>query len=135
MVIIANVIWYNAAMADIYQIRGIVQEGKKRGKDLGFPTANIALTGDIEEGIYISKTKVGRTWMPSVTFIGSAETFGEHDRKAETYILDIDKNLYGTTIVVTLLEKIRDSKAFSSVDELIRQMHDDVSKTKEYFGI
>ena len=114
-------------------IVGEVMSGKKRGKDLGFPTANIALSEDIEEGIYISRTDAGAGWLPSVTFIGAAETFGEHGKKAETYILNFNENLYGKTLTVELLKKIRGSETFESVEKLIDRMNEDVRKTREYF--
>ena len=114
-------------------VTGIVISGKMRGKDLGFPTANIALSEDIEEGIYISRTDAGSGWLPSVTFIGAAETFGEHDIKSETYVLDFNENLYGKTLAVELLKKIRGSEAFESVEKLIDRMNEDVRKTREYF--
>ena len=114
-------------------IVGEVMSGKKRGKDLGFPTANIALSEDIEEGIYIPRTGAGAGWLPSVTFIGAAETFGEHGKKAETYILNFNENLYGKTLTVELLKRIRGSETFESVEKLIDRMNEDVRKTREYF--
>lgn len=143
----------------LYSISGKVLSGKKRGKDLGFPTANVSLEQEIPEGIYVSEvmfeqdsnldsrsknldsgqarmTKVvgnDRKKYPSVSFIGPAIQFGEDDYKSETYILDFDEDLYGKEISVKLLKKIRDNMKFDSVDELIDQMQKDVEETRKYF--
>ena len=107
---------------------------QKRGKTLGFPTANVNLKKNIPEGIYISRTKLGKSFFNSITFVGSAKTFDEKKFHAETYILDFDKNIYGEWISVKLLKKIRDNKIFSSALELITQMKKDEKETRKYFN-
>ncbi len=114
-------------------IKGKVIDGKRRGKDLGFPTANVSLSGGEEEGIYISYAVVNNKKMPSLTFIGAAVTFGEKEVQAETYILDFDENLYGKEIEIELLKRIRDNKKFDTKEELIRQMEKDKIEAEEYF--
>jgi len=114
-------------------ILGKVIVGKKRGKSLGFPTANVHLEIIIPEGIYISKTMWDNKKYRSVTFIGRAETFGETYYQAETYLLEFDHDLYGKTIKIELLSKIRESHKFDSWETLVSQMKDDVNKTREYF--
>lgn len=115
-------------------IKGIVVKGKQRGKELGFPTANIPLAQSInDEGIYISQTEIDGAHFPSLTFIGSAKTFNETDAKAETYILDFDQDLYGKEITVELLTKIRDNQKFNSVEELQKAMRKDLDATKKHF--
>ena len=93
---------------------GKVKKGSKRGKFLGFPTANFSLHKKINQGIYISQTKFLGKIYQSVTFIGNAKTFGEKDIKAETYILNFNKNLYEKFITVKLLKKLRGNKKFKS---------------------
>ena len=105
---------------------GKIKKGSKRGKLLGFPTANFSLHKKINQGIYISQTKFLGKIYQSVTFIGNAKTFGEKDIKAETYILNFNKNLYGKFITVKLLKKLRGNKKFKSEKELIKQMKKDV---------
>lgn len=105
---------------------GKVKKGSKRGKLLGFPTANFSLHKKIQQGIYVSQTKFLGKVFQSVTFIGNAKTFGEKDIKAETYILNFNKNLYGKLITVKLLKKLRGNKKFKSEEELIKQMNKDV---------
>lgn len=113
---------------------GKVKKGKQRGKSLGFPTANIALHKKIPEGIYASKVKINKKVYLSATFIGSAETFGEKDYKAETYILDFSGNIYGKWVSIKLLKKIRGNEKFkfNSEKELIIQMKKDIEEIKKY---
>ena len=117
----------------IAQFRGTVVEGKKRGKKLGFPTANVSIPKGIPEGIYLSLTLIGNKEYASLTFIGSAKTFEETDYQAETYVLNFDKEIYGKSIAVKLLKKIRDNKKFATQEALIKQMRDDTIQAKQFF--
>lgn len=117
----------------LYTVSGIVKEGKKRGKALGFPTANLSAQSDINQGVYVSQTTVGNQVLPSVTFVGKAETFNEDEVLIETHILNFDQNIYNKEIKVELLEFIRGSKKFEVVKDLIVAIKSDINKTKEYF--
>lgn len=117
----------------MYKFWGKVRTHNKRGKKLGFPTANVNLSKNIPEGIYVSKIKVGGRGYPSVTFIGKAKTFNEKKFHAETYVLDFNQNLYGKWIVVKLLKKIRGNKKFNSANELVKQMKKDEKEARKYF--
>lgn len=126
---------FDKTNAYIYVFWGKVKVGKKRGKFLGYPTVNVALTKKIPEGIYISQTKIGNKFYPSTTFIGAAITFSEKNFQAETYIIDFDKSLYNKWISVKLLKKIRNNIKFESSEKLVKQMEKDVAITKNYFKI
>lgn len=119
----------------MHTIWGKVLRGKKRGKKLEFPTANISLHKKIPDGIYISKTKIKKDVFPSLTFIGKAETFGEKKHSCETYILLFDNNIYNKWITVYLIKKIRENKKFSSEKELIEEMQNDKKKAEEFFKL
>lgn len=116
-----------------FLVWGKVKKGKKRGKKLGFPTANITLHKNIPQGIYASTAKIGKNEFPSVTFIGAAKTFKENDIKGETFILDFDKNIYGRWISIKLFKKIRSNKKFDSIKALKAQMRKDLEETKLFF--
>ncbi len=116
-------------------IRGKVKKGKGRGKEMGFPTANIALQKKIQSGIYISKTKVNGKNHNSLTFIGDAKTFNESTYQAETYLLDFNEDLYNKWIGVELIKKIRDNQKFESSEELIEAMNGDVKEALNYFNL
>ena len=120
-------------MKNLNIVWGKVKIGKKRGKALGFPTANIILHKKIPSGIYASLTKIGEKTYRSVAFIGKAETFNEIDYKAETSIFDFNRNIYGKWISIRLLKKIRDSKKFASEKKLIEQIKKDVLTTRKFF--
>ena len=112
---------------------GKVRKENQRGKKLGFPTANVNLSRDIPQGIYVSKTKVEEKIHPSLTFIGKVKTFNEQNIQAETYILDFKKDIYGKWISVDLLKKIRENKKFNSAADLVAQMKKDEQNAREYF--
>lgn len=112
---------------------GRVRKDNQRGEILGFPTANINFTKNIPEGVYISKTKLQDRIYPSLTFIGKAKTFNETKVRAETYILDFNKNIYGQWISVKLIKKIRANKKFSSETDLVAQMKKDEQVARTYF--
>lgn len=113
---------------------GKVRTHNKRGRTLGFPTANVYLHRQIPEGIYISETRMGGAVFQSLTFIGVAKTFGEKMFHAETYIFDFNRNIYGKWISVRLLKKIRANQKFSSAKSLINQMKEDEIKARAFFS-
>ncbi len=114
-------------------IWGKVRKGSKRGRLLNFPTANFLLHRKLQQGIYVSNTKfMGKTYQ-SITFIGNAKTFGEDDIKAETFILNFNKSIYGKFICVTLIKRLRENIKFNSEKDLIKQMNKDLEDTKNYF--
>lgn len=112
---------------------GKVIEGKKRGKSLGFPTANVKLHRDIADGIYVSVALIDEHPYPALTFIGAAKTFSEEDVKAETHIFSFSEVIYGKLISVRLLKRIRGNQSFKSERDLIIQMKKDKQKALEYF--
>ena len=112
---------------------GKVRKENQRGKKLGFQTANVNLSRDIPQGIYVSKTKVEEKIHPSLTFIGKVKTFNEKIFQSETYILDFKKDIYGKWISVELLKKIRENKKFDSAEDLVAQMKKDEQNARTYF--
>ena len=120
-------------MIVLHEITGVVMAGQKRGKTLGFPTANLLLTEDIPEGIYAATVTIKNKLYQAATFIGNAKTFNESDKKAESYIFDFDQTIYGEEITVKLYQKIRNNQNFSSVEELVSQMIEDVKNITKFF--
>lgn len=117
----------------MYTIEGTVIEGKKRGKKLGFPTANLIMLEDIPQGIYISETIIESDKYKSATFVGNSKTFGEIEIFIETYILDFDKEIYGTKIRVNLIKKIRENIKFDTIKDLTDQIKKDVNVVRNYY--
>lgn len=119
----------------LYFFSGTVITGKKRGRELGFPTANVLLTQKIPEGIYASIVEIEGKKHSSASFIGAAKTFNEHAYKAEVHILDFNQEIYGSNIKVSLLYFIRKNKKFPTVPLLKSQMESDILKIRNFFNL
>ena len=114
-------------------IQGIAQKGHNRGKKLGFPTINMPLSKQVEEGIYISKITIDEKTYNALTFIGTAKTFDETIYQAETYVFDFNQDVYGKSVTVELLKKIRENMKFDSEQALMQQMETDKRQAEEFF--
>lgn len=120
-------------MEQVKTIQGIVQRGHQRGKKFGFPTMNFPITEQLPEGIYLSYITVEGEKYNALTFIGIAKTFDETTYQAETYVFDFNQDVYGKTVSVELLKKLRDNQKFDSEEELIKQMEKDKKQAEEFF--
>jgi riboflavin kinase/FMN adenylyltransferase len=107
-------------------ISGIVIAGKKRGRTLGFPTANIQINVGVEPGVY-----AGWVFLEREERMGSALYIHPDQKLLEAYLLNFKGDLYGHKIVIELGEKIRDSKYFDSIEMLKEQISQDVEKIRE----
>jgi riboflavin kinase/FMN adenylyltransferase len=117
----------------MYLFWGKVIQGKKRGKNLGFPTVNLRLHKKIPDGVYVSKTKIDNKWHKSVSFIGAAKTFGAVEVFGETHILDFNRDLYRKWLSIKLLKKIRGSEKFQSETKLVAKIKKDIQEAIFYF--
>jgi riboflavin kinase/FMN adenylyltransferase len=95
---------------------------------LGFPTANLEAVDTLLPGlgVYAGRARVGDTWWPAAINIGPNPTFAEHAVKFETHLIGFQGNLYGQTLEVDFLSRLRDIHPFDSVDELKRQLNVDI---------
>jgi riboflavin kinase / FMN adenylyltransferase len=120
-----------------FSLRGPVVAGDRRGRTLGFPTANIAIGLDRalpEYGIYVTRAYVRETAHESCTSIGIRPTFDVEPRPTvETFVLDFDEDIYGQEMRIELLERLRGELKFESADDLVAQMHRDIETTGAYF--
>jgi riboflavin kinase/FMN adenylyltransferase len=119
-----------------YFLDGIVVEGAKRGRTLGFPTANLGLREDNKlipkNGVYLVKVLLNQNNYFGVANIGLRPTFNHSTEPiTEVYILDFDQDIYGNSIKVEFIERIRDEKKFSSKEELEEKIKLDVIKAKK----
>ncbi len=106
--------------------------GAGRGTGLGFPTANLDISPEQAlpaDGVYATWTYIDDTCYQSVTNIGRRPTFNSGQRTVEVYILDYHSELYGQEIRVDVIERIRDEKKFSTTDDLVKQVAEDVKQT------
>ncbi|MBP7967458.1 riboflavin kinase [Candidatus Woesebacteria bacterium] len=116
-----------------FTFSGIVQRNLGRGRQLGYPTANIHISPNIPDGLFVGYTKIDDRSLPSLVFIGPNVTFGETDKKAEVFILDFNEDIYGKEIQVEALKKLRDGIKFTTLDALIAQMKQDELEARKFF--
>ncbi|TMF10552.1 MAG: bifunctional riboflavin kinase/FAD synthetase [Chloroflexi bacterium] len=120
-----------------FSLRGPVVAGDRRGRTLGFPTANMAIGLDRAlpaYGIYVTRAYVRESAYESCTSIGIRPTFDVEPRPVvETFILDFDEEIYGREMQIDLLHRLRGEERFASAEELIAQMEKDVGATREWF--
>lgn len=121
-------------MRILYSARGKVRKGKQRGKELGYPTANILLHTAIPEGIYAGTVRVAGKEYHAAVFVGAAKTFNEKMKLVESYIFDFQESIYGKWLTIHLHKKIRENKKFSSVKGLVDQINRDILDIKTFFG-
>ena len=126
------------ALGRPYAVRGVVVRGDRRGRDLGFPTANVPtdqLTAAPADGVYagwLRRLDTGEVH-PVAISVGTNPTFdGVRDRRVESYVLDRDDlELYDVEVEVSFVERLRGMVAFESVETLVAQMGDDVARARE----
>jgi riboflavin kinase/FMN adenylyltransferase len=109
-------------------ISGRVVEGHRRGKDLGFPTANLSSRAEVLplDGIYATLFRLGPRVLQSVSSVGLNPTFGAGPRTVESFIMGFDENIYGEAAQLSFVKRIRNEIKFSSVSDLVAQIRNDV---------
>ena len=120
-----------------YLVRGTVVVGDKRGRTIGFPTANVVPDHSLlipDRGVYAGFVRVREEHHAACVNIGLAPTFGRGENKVEAYLLDFSGGLYDKTVDVSFVERIREEKRFSGVDELKAQINRDVEEARLIVG-
>lgn len=120
-----------------YVLRGEVVAGDYRGKTIGFPTANVLPDVAVAvpaRGVYAGFVDVGGKRRAAAINIGVAPTFAREESKVEAHLLDFDGDLYGEVIDVGFIEKIREERKFSGVDELKAQITRDTERARRVFA-
>ncbi len=127
----------NRLLGRAFSYRGIVVHGDRRGGQIGFPTANLGKLENkltLPHGVYATRSKVGDHVYSSVTNIGVRPTFKDatsHPGLVETHLLDETTDLYGRTLEVSFVARIREERRFSGVSELKTQITIDIEKCRE----
>jgi riboflavin kinase/FMN adenylyltransferase len=117
-------------------VPGTVVPGSRRGRELGYPTANLALLPNQAlpaDGVYATwcfRPATGET-LPSVTSIGTRPTFDDDARLVEIYIIDYDADLYGETLTAHFVEFLRGQIRFEGIEPLIKQMGEDTAQARQ----
>jgi len=116
-----------------YVLRGEVVVGDKRGRSIGFPTANVLPDADAvipARGVYAGFVRVGEEEHAACTNVGVAPTFGRAESRVEAHLLDFDGDLYGREVDVSFVRRIREERRFSGVGELREQIQRDVEEAR-----
>ena len=121
-----------------YGVEGRVIRGAERGKQLGFPTANLHPQNRVIPlgGVYVTATLIDGQWRRSVTNIGTRPTFEKETGIAvESFILDWSGDLYGDVVRVRFLHRLRAEEKFSSIEALRTQIDQDVARASAFFDL
>ncbi len=116
-----------------FTLDGTVVSGEKRGRTLGYPTANLAVSPGMAipaNGIYACRAYVDGVAHMAATSIGVRPTFNGEGRTIEAFLLQFDKDLYNKGLSLEFVQRLRDELKFDSVDDLLEQMRQDVEQTQ-----
>lgn len=122
----------NALATAPYRLTGTVITGARRGATLGFPTANLSGIATLlpAGGVYAGRVPLDGSWHAAAVHVGPNVSFGETAISVEVHVLGFSGDLYGRSLDVDLLGRVRDTRRFASVDDLKAQLAADVAATK-----
>lgn len=130
-----NIAGANRMLGREFSLEGDVVEGLKNGRKIGFRTANLREPDGMiipKVGVYKTRTKYNNNVYTSITNIGTNPTIGNLSHNIiETNILDFSEDIYGKSIEVSFVERIRDERKFNSIEELVVRIAEDVKKIRE----
>jgi riboflavin kinase/FMN adenylyltransferase len=115
-----------------YSVAGRVGTGRRRGQQLGFPTANLENIGTLipGDGVYAVRAAAGNRLFPAAANIGPNPTFGEPARKVEVHLIGFEGDLYGQEIGIHFIDRLRDTRPFADPAELRDQLGRDVQQAR-----
>ncbi len=137
LVVEGDVVGAAALLERPFELHGVVEHGDHRGRALGFPTANVAVAGDMalpRDGVYAGwYVRPGVGEFPAAINIGRRPTFYDENGLllVEAHLLDFDDDLYGERPRVRFFQRLRDEVRFDGLDSLIAQLNKDVQTTRE----
>jgi len=112
-----------------YRLSGTVIHGDRRGKSIGFPTANLKADDERKlipkDGVYAVRARYNSKFWSGMMNIGTRPTFSGKERTLEVHLFDFEEDIYGQDLQVRFVKRIRDEQNFNSVDELIEQLNED----------
>lgn len=126
-----------ACLGRPFRLPGVVVEGNKRGRTIGIPTANLKFWEERAYpalGVYACRARVDDQLYHAVTNIGVRPTFGDSQLPTvEAHLLNFDGDLYGKTVTLDFLARLRPEMKFSGVQELVAQIRKDIDNARQYF--
>jgi riboflavin kinase/FMN adenylyltransferase len=126
-----------AALGRPHRVEGVVVHGYRRGRQLGFPTANISpppFTALPADGVYAGRFVIGDRQLPAAISVGSNPTFSGTVRTVEAYVLDVDEDFYGHEVGIDLVARLRGQERYDDLDTLVAAIQDDVARTRAVLG-
>jgi riboflavin kinase/FMN adenylyltransferase len=124
-----------AMLGRLFSVLGKVEPGDHRGRELGFPTANLNPHNEIlpPDGVYAVRAVIGEQTLGGVVNIGVRPTFDDHpsQRMLEVHLLDFNREIYGCDVEVQFLQKLRDEKKFASMEALKAQIAADIQTARK----
>jgi riboflavin kinase/FMN adenylyltransferase len=127
------------ALGRPHRLAGVVVRGDQRGREIGFPTANLmchryaAVPAD---GVYAARLiRSGDQELPAAVSIGTNPTFSGRERRVEAYVLDFSGDLYGERVSLDFVAHLREQRRYEGIDPLVAQIHEDVAQTRLALGI
>jgi riboflavin kinase/FMN adenylyltransferase len=126
-----------ALLGHQYYIDGAVMPGDRRGRTLGFPTANLCTENELlpPHGVYATTARIGAVIHPSVTNVGTRPTVDASGRTTiETHVFNFDRDIYGATVRLGFVQRLRDERAFESLEALQAQIAEDGRAARMLFG-
>jgi riboflavin kinase/FMN adenylyltransferase len=125
-----------ALLGHPYVVEGVVVRGAQRGRSIGFPTANLCSENELmpPHGVYATNAIIDGIVLPSVTNIGTRPTVDSSGKTSvETHIFDLERDLYGATMRLAFVQRLRDERAFDSLDLLKSQIAADCARARVLF--
>jgi riboflavin kinase/FMN adenylyltransferase len=125
-----------ALLGHQYFIDGTVVEGHRRGREIGFPTANLATENELlpPHGVYATTLTIDGIVRPGLTNLGVRPTFGESIETIETHVLGFSGDLYGRRVRLSFVQRLRDERRFEDVDALRSQIEADQRRAERLFN-
>jgi riboflavin kinase/FMN adenylyltransferase len=116
-----------------YRLRGEVAAGAGRGRTIGFPTANLVKVPTVVpgDGVYAVRVNLGNEVWPGAANVGPNPTFAEQERKIEVHLIGFSGDLYGRSLAVDFVQRLRDTRPFAGKAELIQQLRLDVEQARK----
>lgn len=121
-----------------YELDGLVIHGDHRGRQIGFPTANLEISPDRQvpgRGVYAVWVRLNGESFPGMANIGFRPTFDGGDSRVEMHVIGFEGDLYGRRITAEFIARLRDEVAFSGVDELRAQLQEDLANTRAVLAV
>ncbi len=125
-----------ALLGHQYYIDGTVMHGDQRGRTIGFPTANLCTDNELlpPHGVYATTARIGGVVYPSVTNVGVRPTVDDSGRTfVETHVFNFERDVYGASLRIGFVLRMRDERRFESIDALTEQIGADVRRARALF--